>query len=192
MNWYKISQQVSDIVMLDFPQTKQASGFTCGPASLESVFSYYGLDINECRLVDELNTTFENGTEYDDIAKLAKEVGLKADVRRMQISDLLNYLNNKIPVIVWAQAWATGKGEKKDLDYSNYYKSGHYMVAIGYNNQGLYFQDPWLTHRGFLTFQEMTERWHGLDKNKKKQHNIGIAIYGIEPKYTSKRVVPIR
>lgn len=192
MNWYKISQADRHPVMLDFPPVKQATAFTCGPAVLESALAYYGFDISEHRLAAELNTTFENGTEHDEIAKLIKELGLRLELRSMSAQDLIEFINRKIPVILLLQAWAKEKTVQKDLDYGSHIKSPHYVVAIGYDRSGIYFQDPWLTNRGFLSFQELNERWHAADRNKKILRRLGIAIYGIEPQYSSDKVIPIR
>jgi predicted double-glycine peptidase len=43
------------------------------------------------------------------------------------------------PVIVQIQAWGD-----EGTDYTNDFDDGHYVVAIGFDENYLYFEDPWI------------------------------------------------
>jgi predicted double-glycine peptidase len=57
----------------------------------------------------------------------------------MLISDLENSIMRGRPVIVQIQAWGD-----EGTDYTNDFDDGHYVVAIGFDENYLYFEDPWI------------------------------------------------
>jgi len=54
---------------------------------------------------------------------------------------LISTLKAKIPVILLLQAW---KDEDDSTPYAVDFDDGHYVVAIGYDQQYIYFEDPWI------------------------------------------------
>lgn len=72
------------------------------------------------------------------------------------------------------QSWSgvKNKNYKKDWD------DGHYVVAIGYDKNHLYFEDPYSVLRTYLSIKEVNERWHDDTVKMGKLKNIGIAVYG--------------
>jgi len=165
-------------IMLEFPDLRQDYDFTCGASCLQSVLMYYGFDAVESELVKQLGTTEDWGTEHTDIIRVAQNYDLVVESGEMDFEKIKNYINQKIPVILDIQAWS----EKENIDYSNDWEDGHYIVAIGYDDNGFIIEDPSDFGRQYMTFEELTKRWHDIDKNNKKLYNLGIAIIG-SPKY---------
>jgi len=87
-------------------------------------------------------------------------------------------IDKGIPVIIPIQAWENKKVKRWDKCW----KSGHYVIPIGYDEKRVYFQDPAAIVRTYLDFKELGERWHDLDGNK-KIINFGIIFYGKKPDY---------
>ena len=79
--------------------------------------------------------------------------------------------------ILLLQAWRDYS--KDNLDWNTDYNDGHYVVAIGYNDTCLFFEDPSSVVRTYLTFEELETRWHDVDDNNKtKNHHVAVVIKG--------------
>jgi uncharacterized protein YvpB len=77
----------------------------------------------------------------------------------MTVSSLTGVLSTGRPVIVLIQAW---KDEDDLTPYEYDFEDGHYVVAIGFDNDYIYFEDPWI--HGSITYMskgELSDRWHG-------------------------------
>lgn len=57
-------------VRLEIPQSVQENGHYCGPACLQMVLSYKGIERTQDELAGELNTSMVTGTEYADMARV--------------------------------------------------------------------------------------------------------------------------
>lgn len=181
--------------LIRVPLVRQATGYTCGVASLMSVLSYYfSTDpvlrwVREDRLAAELGTTGD-GTNHRDIARVATAKGLKAEVRRnMTIAELKQVLDGGAPVIVAIQAWNdNASGYKDDED------SGHYVVAIGYDARYFYFMDPSvLGTYACIPAAEFPDRWHDVENDGVTQViGLGIVFSGNKaPDYDPERILPL-
>jgi len=105
---------------------------------------------------------------------------LKFDSRTMTIQDIKNYIDKKVPVIILLQAW-----NGKITNYTHDFHDGHRVVAIWYDKNKIIFEDPYSFERTFLSYQELEERWHAKEGNKKIIHH-GIAVFGDETYHSSK------
>ena len=171
--------------ILDFPDVKQAYEYDCGASSLQAVFEFYGLDMKEGEVMKEVKTS-QDGTNIADIERAVKKHGFQVDSREMSISDVKAYINKNIPVIILLQAWS----ENEKVSWKNDWKNGHFVVAIGYDDMKMYFEDPYVFKRTSLTYAEFKERWHDVDAGKRIK-NHGVAIYGKPPAYDSKEITPL-
>jgi predicted double-glycine peptidase len=168
---------------LNFPKLRQTYRYDCGASALQSVLVYYGIEIRKELIIKIAKTNKKDGTTIKGMLNALKKYGLKFNARQMTILDLKNYIDKKIPVITILQAW---NGRK--VDYTKKYNDGHWVVAIGYDNEKLFFEDPSSFYRTFLTYKEFENRWHSKE-NKKKIINYGIAVYGKQPAYNPGKVV---
>lgn len=164
-------------IMLDFPSVRQATSYTCGAAALQSVLAYYGKDFPEKDLAEKLGTNSDDGTDSERMAAFAKKCGLSAYLGSLSFKDIRSALDRKWPVILAIQAYA----DKSPEEYKKDYQNGHYVVVIGYDEAGLYFADPSMYHRGFLSYDECAKRWHDIDDNRKVR-NLALIIAG-RPKF---------
>jgi predicted double-glycine peptidase len=88
----------------------------------------------------------------------------------MTADGLKEYLEKGTPVILLIQAW----GDPATYDQN---ESGHYVIAIGYNEEELIVEDPALRLvRGFITWDELESRWHSYGDGDKIYDHWGMAI----------------
>lgn len=171
--------------ILEFPNLRQAFDFDCGAVAVQSVLAYYGVDINEEKIIKMSGTNKKHGTLVQGILKTLKRLGLKTKAGKLTIDELKKYLDKCIPVILLVQAWPS----KKNVDLKKSWKYGHYVVAIGYDKHKIYFADPLSIVRTYLTYDELFERWHDRDARGIKYINYGVVVLGAKRKYTLRRFV---
>ena len=125
------------------------------------------------------------GTHPDDIVRAARSLGFDAELHEhMSLKELISYISHKIPVIVNIQAWSNEKNPLKKAKAYNKLEDGHYVVAIGFNDANIYFEDPSeKDSRMFIPKTEMIRRWK--DKEAYDQHSetfgLGIVIRSHTP-----------
>lgn len=158
---------------IDLPTVRQSTKYDCGPACLRSICQYYGVGSDdEDWYIDACQADSKMGTRPENLIKVARSLDLKAEMReRLTIEELMRFLDEKKPVICAIQAWG---------DPEDYHKlqDGHYVIAIGYDNKRVYFEDPSLKNvRGHLDHDEFSRRWKDVDKNKKKLNHFGLVIW---------------
>lgn len=173
--------------LLNFPKLRQVFDHDCGSTATQSVLTYYGIDVRGDKIM-KLAKTNNNGTPIKGILKVLRKYNLKCIAQHMSISDVKKYLDRNIPVMLLIQAWS----DKKNTDWENNWDDGHYVVAIGYSKNRMYFEDPSSIKRTYLTFNELKKRWHDIESSTGKTHfNLGIAVYGKRPLYNSSRPIPM-
>lgn len=171
--------------ILEFPHTRQNNNFDCGAAALMSVLIYYGFDVTLGSVSEMAKTSAEHGTRVKDIVSVAKEYGLEVNASRMSIQDLKDSIDREIPVIIPLQAWP----DSPVKNWQSTWSEGHYVVVIGYADERIIFSDPSVSGKVYLNIQELEQRWHDEDSYGNKYINFGIAIYGLEVKYSSSNLI---
>lgn len=145
--------------LIRLPLTRQDTDYTCGVTALQSILGYYGID----KRLDELSAAAkanpEEGTSYKNIANYATSQGFDVNIRtNMTLDELKGYIDKRKPVLVLIQAW-TESHYAADRD-----EDGHYVVAIGYDKNNVYFMDPsTLGHYTYIPTTEFVSRWHDRD-----------------------------
>jgi uncharacterized protein len=174
--------------ILNFPKLRQTFGHDCGSTAAQSVLAFYGIDVRGDKIMKMAKTTTKFGTPVKGILKVLRKYDLKCTAEHMNISQVKKFLDKQIPVIILIQAWSI----KKDVDWENNWDDGHFVVAIGYSKNKIYFEDPSSIKRTYLTFNELKKRWHDIDSTTGKIYfNLGIAVYGKKPLYNSSRPIPM-
>ncbi|MDD5650635.1 MAG: C39 family peptidase [Candidatus Nanoarchaeia archaeon] len=158
------------------PQVRQNTDNTCGAACASSIMAYYGNDIVESDISKAMNTTDE-GVDPDAIIEYFNNNKLTATKEELTPETLKSHIDEDVPVIVELQAW----GDKND--YSKDYKNGHYVVAIGYDDNGFFFMDPSQFGYTYLETDDLNSRWHD-ENNGEKDQNLGIIVKGEKPDFT--------
>jgi len=149
---------------IEVPLVRQARDYTCGVSATMTVVCYWTAeDLSEGPLSKTLNASKEEGTGYHEIVNYAIRQGFQVEVREnMELKDLHLYIDKKVPVIVLIQAWPLQ--EMPVYNWTNDWADGHYVVAVGYDNERMYFMDP--STLGLFTYipnEEFLERWHDVD-----------------------------
>ena len=73
----------------------------CGPASLEIVLDYYGLERSEKELAKLTENDKDLGTTAEKIAETARKLGFTAEIKNgCEFTDIKKWLNKSVPVIV--------------------------------------------------------------------------------------------
>ncbi len=163
---------------LKFPKLRQTYCWDCGASVVQSILAYYGIDIRG-EVAMKLTKTTKDGTPISGIKKAVKKFNLRRKAEKMTIEDIKKYLDKEIPVILLVQAWT----KKRNINWKKNWNDGHYVVAIGYDSNKLYFEDPSVSSRTFLTYEEFKKRWHDIDVNGKKYINWGMAVFGKKVNY---------
>jgi uncharacterized protein len=177
--------------MLDFPELRQTYNFDCGVTCLQEIMCYYGIEERESFILDDLKALdpklLKNGVKLTTVKKYAEKNGLKAEIKEgLNPKDLIALIDKKIPVIVLLQAW---RDEKSPDNWIHDFIDGHYVVAIGYTKNKIIFEDPSSFTRTYLSFRELSERWHDCadDDEKKHIYGVGVIIKG-KPKFRSNEI----
>jgi predicted double-glycine peptidase len=158
--------------LIKIPMTRQATDYTCGVAALQSVLMYFGDEFMESELAKALKSNTKIGTAYEEMVRFSESKGYNVQVfKNMKIEDLKTWIDAGKPVIVLLQAWAERK-----IDYATAWDDGHYAVAVGYDDNNIYFMDPsTLGNYTFVPTKEFLVRWHDTD-SKVKLHHFGMVV----------------
>jgi predicted double-glycine peptidase len=178
-------------VILDFPQTRQSFDYSCGPGAVQAVMAYYGENFRESELIDLLKTDKNEGTLVKDITNFLELNGLSTTVKQnMTTDELFSYIDKHIPVIVMLQAW----GSEADFEnnYRDSWNDGHFAVVIGYTKKDVLLSDPALFTKGYIPIKEFIDRWHDYDEGETRTYQLGIAVFGKEPKFVYKNFERIK
>jgi predicted double-glycine peptidase len=155
------------------PEVQQKTHFSCAAAVVHSICAYYGLGLDShYDYFPYLETDESYGTLPEKIVGYFKSVGLSCKLKHnMTVIDICSELDLGKPVILAIQAYGNAK---------KYHKSGngHYVVAIGYDSQNMYFEDPMLNcSRGYIPKSELKKRWHDIDYKGVDRNQLGIIVW---------------
>ncbi len=171
--------------MLIFPEYRQSDKFDCGACALQSVLAYYGIDVNEAEVMKVAGTN-QTGTTPTGLETTVEHFGLRHESGKLTQDKLKNFLDQDVPVILAIQAWS----DQSIGDWARNWINGHYVVAIGYDEKKIYFEDPSCNRRTFLTFEQLERHWHDVDSVGKIYDHWGMAVFGV-PTYNPEEVVPL-
>ena len=163
--------------LLRLPLFRQATSYSCGVACVLSILRYakYDFDIREDVLATALGSNDDVGTlsykivDYLNAVRYNNEEipWFTAEFKQgMTIEDLKREIDNGHPVICGIQAWNWDENEEYqiDLDYSEDWESGHWVVAIGYNRDNIFFMDPSTAgNYTYISNDRLMERWRDYD-----------------------------
>jgi len=168
--------------LIEIPKTRQATGYTCGVAAVQSVLYYNGIARRQDELEAQLGSGPQHGTNNKNMIQVLEEYGIKTTMcHNMSIDDIVEIIERGGVVICLMQAW---HGDEYH-DYTEEWEDGHYVVATGYDDERLYFMDPsTIDNYTYIEKEEFLTRWHDYDEDQ-RYYNAGIVIEN-DPKYDSK------
>jgi ABC-type bacteriocin/lantibiotic exporter with double-glycine peptidase domain len=172
-------------VKIEVPLSRQATDYTCGIASLQSVLGYYGENIRQDDLAKECKSKRSSGTKYENIIKCAESYGLiMLSETGMTVDQLKSLIDDSKPVILAIQAWR----EDPDSSWAEDWEDGHYVVAVGYDASNIYFMDPsTFGNYTYIPLDEFLTRWHDKSKKNVLDHFGMYSTNGI-PSYDPKEI----
>lgn len=177
---FDIPKQVDEIEnLIRVPMVRQPNDYSCGACCVQSLLAYYGVELDQKTLEKDTNTSKESGADHRDIIKFLQSKGLEVELQKgMLLSDLQSFIDDGIPVIVMIQAWG-----KSVTDLEKTWENGHYVLAIGYDEDNVYFMDPSiLGNYAYLPSDEFVKRWHDQDMDIKLRQ-AGIIVQGTQRYY---------
>jgi uncharacterized protein len=165
-------------ILIPVPDTRQQTGYTCGAAALRAVCEYFGVGPRtEGEFAEDMKMT-SAGADPEHLIRALDKYGLRHKAfHRMSMRGLKGSVDRGRPVIMMLQAWG---GTKKNPwpNYRNDWSDGHWVVAIGYNDDGVFFEDPSLRRvRGFMGFDELKVRWHDVGPHLGHMYYYGLAVW---------------
>lgn len=167
-------------MFIDLPGGRQTFDFDCGAKALQLVMAYYGLDIRQDQLLDELKSG-NIGTRIHKMKEVAEKHGFQVVAKcGSTLEEVKRYVDSRHPVIVLVQAWAERYMTLEDWRENN--DDGHYVIVIGYYGEIIVFEDPASFRKTWLTEEEFSVRWHDIDPVTKEQAiNFMMVLQGKEP-----------
>ncbi len=145
------------MVVENVPFVKQEDKF-CGPAAMASVMQFYGQDIDQNEIAEEVYIPELNGALISDMENFAKAKGYKTVSTNGNIEMLKSHLDNNYPAILLVD-----KGKWK-------VSVPHYYVAYGYNDE----KEIIILHTGFNEAQEIS--FEKLDKEWEKMNRLMLVV----------------
>jgi len=144
------------------PDVRQSTTFSCGASVLQAILFYYGIEMREDALMEAARTTEAYGTHPEDILRVAREQGLRAELREgLALSDLEAAAARGVPVVVALQAWTDAPDR---VDWARDWEDGHYVIVVGIDKDNVIVEDPSLLGcRGFIPRPEFLDRWHDYE-----------------------------
>ncbi len=164
-------------IKVPLPDTRQVENYSCGASALQAVCAYYGIGREEeYEYIEDMKLP-KDGADPHHIVRVAEKYGLKCKANQpMTVKQLRTFLNQGRPVLLMLQAWC----DEEDLrvNYREIWNEGHWVVAIGYDKKGVYFEDPSLAAiRGYLSYKDLEGRWHDVGPEDVHVPHYGLAVW---------------
>ena len=134
---------------------KQINSFSCGAASMATVFAYWGIKMSVRSMSQYCETSSDIGTRFFNMVQVGKNAGFRVDVLQgMKSRDVKYYILSGIPLI---PCW----------QFSPILGETHYNVLIGFDTDHFIFAetarwDAWYTK---VTKQRFMKIWKNLEGN---------------------------
>lgn len=168
--------------IIPIPLFHKDDNYACSTACIAAVLQQYcdNADETEEKLNDLLQATNKSEMGVEQIVTYINQVKfdkndswclISANLKRyMTICDLMQDIDKNIPVICPIQAWYNdpdGNLEEQH-DYKEEQTCGHYVVAVGYDSEKIYFMDPAAADTySYIPIREFDARWHSTEDGEK-------------------------
>lgn len=166
-------------ILYDVPLVRQSTTYSCGAAALLAALEYYGIDDhNESEVMALVGTSPTKGTEIERMAKLAEQHHLRTEIRAgLSLDEIKAHIANEQLAVIELQAWPDS--DVPSPPYPEVWTDGHYAIAIGVDEEKIYFMDPSLLgSRGFIPAKEFLDRWHEISTKGEKVQHSALLLHG--------------
>lgn len=168
------------------PLVMQVNDYFCGAASAAAVLRGFGwLNVTQEILANEMGTNDIYGTEWSRIVNATVSRGFSVSVTQAMTRDDIQraLFQRHAPTIIDYQAWENQAGTYYN-SYSAQWEDGHFSVVVGMNATGFLLMDPYMyigtnnmsTTYGFLSYEDLAQRWHDISEGVTIVRNLGITI----------------
>jgi predicted double-glycine peptidase len=170
-------------IRIAVPDTTQQTAYSCGASCLQAICKYYGVGPDdEWEFVRALRPDHRFGSDPEPIQRAARRFGLSyREYAPMTVADLKAELRLRHPVLIIVQAWGRERRQgrlRRRLDYRHEWGDGHWLIAIGFDRDAIYFEDPSLQAvRGYLRIAELEPRWHHAGHHAAHKDHYGLALW---------------
>ena len=147
--------------IIPYPETRQVFNFDCGANALVSVLVFAGIEEREDRVALLAGTT-KHGTGTAGVLRALDYYGLPHNAGWMNVNVLREGIDKGFPTLLTLQAY-----RESNRPYGELWYDGHWVVAIGYDDRRILFEDPSAFHRTWLADLELSERWHDVNRGKR-------------------------
>ncbi len=149
----------AEFIIPSVPHYYQTTNYYCGPASLEMVYDFYGLNIPQLEIADVARADVSYGAFTSDLRRATHFSKLSTSLGNDMGGNITGYTNRSI-------GYGAFEGHLPDVNclvdligdgypilvlqhYDETHNSGHFRVVIGYVRNGdisqLIVHDPWYT-----------------------------------------------
>lgn len=166
--------------MIELPGGRQTFDFDCGAKALQIVMAYYGIDVREDQLIEDLKCS-SKGTSVQHMIAVAEQQGFRVVSQcGASLETIEAYMDQNHPVIVLVQAWADRYMTLED--WRNDEDDGHYVIVIGHSGPIIVFEDPASFRKTWMTEEEFLARWHDIDPaNRERLDQFAMVLLGMSP-----------
>jgi len=134
--------------MIPLKFVEQSNNYFCGPASLVSLLSYYGIEKTQDEIAVMCGSNPDDGTDPEGLKKCLKDLGFEpVEIVGGSWSQLREHIINNTPIIV---GW-----------YSDFIEPGdeHYSVVIDITNNDITLMDPEIGEKRTIDKEDFLRRW---------------------------------
>jgi predicted double-glycine peptidase len=154
------------MIGVEVKSRKQLNSWSCGPASLRTIFHFYGVNVSEQELIDD-GDIGEEGTGFQTMRMLARKHNFSFySAHKGTLNDIKKWLSLNTPILICYQHHElTPNGN-----------NGHYSVVYGIDNYFVHIADPSNYFEGDLkkftgpkkiTIEKFLNHWWELDHGTK-------------------------
>ncbi len=134
-------------MILNVPYFKQDTAYSCGAASLQMAFDFFGFFESESKIAKEAHTEPVAGTKHQGMIDVATSKGFYCYVNNeSSLDEIIYFLHLKLPIIVH---FIEPSGDE-----------GHYSIVTEVKNDTLVMNDPWNGKNFHMKVEDFLERWH--------------------------------
>jgi len=135
--------------MIKLKLHKQATNYSCGPASLKMALSHFNISKSERSLIKLTGAKAGFGCNPEDIVRAAKIIGLEARyIKTSSIKEIRRLLDKEHSLIV---------------DWFSPSVAGHYSVVVALDKKYITLADPEIGKLNRLTIADFVNHWFELD-----------------------------
>ena len=172
--WNYLLQKLAERKVLDVKpfQGTLGKGWCC-PSSLKIILDYYGDNYSEDYLAKLCGSSLDHGTTGPQLRAAAEYLGYKVEIKdNSTYDDIKKYLDKDVPVMVNWFCGNNGTGEEPD-DPDTDVPGGHYSIAIGFDDEHIYINDPKIGRIREMGKKDFMSVWFDFSKeNLKNPHDI--------------------